>query len=1382
MRVTTSSSIAFIVEKEPLNQKGYLYLFFILILFGGRSLFPERATGQPIVVSSYFNAADPRDEWTELLVIQDNLDIRNWSLGDNNSDQDGWQTPVKFNISPFWQHLRAGTIIVIFHRSVNSLDIPHPLDTDPSDGYVQLAANNINYFNGGSFGSTLNIAEAGDILRIQNSSGEFIHALAHKATPGVSFTALPLPKLNHTESLSSNEAVFVCPGTNIAEYGSNAPQIGTAYTAKNSTPNVSQGLPNSCSASSTSNSNFWRLTRQPQWNSPVLTATPNVSNTQVTLSWNTPATDPYPADNTQGYLILRSAINSFTDPADGTVYAAGASLGSAVVLANLQGSQTTTYVDPLALNCGDTYYYRIYPYRYGPDNNGVANSARGRAYNETQYAAASVAFDDPLPPTSLSVSNNNMCQGALPPTIILSATGGTGNEIQWFTGGCGATYIGSGQSLAIATPSVTTTYYARSASNGACFSDCEDITVVIYPQNFPAVSINASPGNSVCSGTAVTLTATVTNSSNPAFQWFRNGVSAGGNQPAFTFVPSDGDVVYVRMTSVEPCSGSPVNSNTVQFSVSPLLTPSVSISPVSPSVCAGDELTFTAFPQNGGTTPQYIWYLNGAAQSVNQDEFTYLPENEDDVYVVMTSNAGCISTSQATSNTATVSVTGSYQTAVNISASENPACEGRNVTFTATSLTGGSSLTYKWFVNNIEQTETSGIFTYSPQADDAIQAWQYDGAGCAISPGTSNTITMQTTELLVSTVEISASQTAVCPGTEVTVTANPVNGGSMPTYSWFVNTVLSETNNSGVFSFVPEPGDEVYVSLLSSENCLLNNPVVSLPIAFTVSANLTPEVSLAASQLAICAGDPVTFTANAVNGGNVPMFVFHVNGTPFAPQAGNTWQWFPQDGDQIFVRMQGNDPCAIPGDVDSDVITISVSSQLLVSVGLNDPGLVCRGEPALLTAVPVNQGATPVFNWYVNEIIAGVTSLPEFELSTPENGDVVKAELINTAGCATGSPAVSPEIILQVSEPLQPAVSVYPDKEDICEGETVIFTATAAHTGPEPFYQWKLNGVPVGLNLPQFEFVPVDGDVLLVEMTSGLTSCITGNPAQSNEWILQVKTPQAASVSIQPLLADVCAGETAVFTALPVFGGEDPEISWYVNDVLQPTAGDVFSFVPATGDRVYASLISSDRCVTNGSAISETAAVNITAVPEVAVTISSNAGDICNGGEVLFAAVSGFGGSSPQYFWQLNDTDLMGIDSVLLIPVKQGDRVEVSMISSERCAPATPVSASEVVEMKVCDEIFIIPTAFSPDGNGLNDTFKPVTGNLFLDYYQMLVFDRWGGKVFETNDPENGWDGRQKGTLLPSGIYYYRIETISRITGIKKNVKGYFMLTRAANN
>jgi gliding motility-associated-like protein len=71
-------------------------------------------------------------------------------------------------------------------------------------------------------------------------------------------------------------------------------------------------------------------------------------------------------------------------------------------------------------------------------------------------------------------------------------------------------------------------------------------------------------------------------------------------------------------------------------------------------------------------------------------------------------------------------------------------------------------------------------------------------------------------------------------------------------------------------------------------------------------------------------------------------------------------------------------------------------------------------------------------------------------------------------------------------------------------------------------------------------------------------------------------------------------------------------------------------------------------------------------------------------------------------------------------------------------------------------ECFYIPNAFTPNGDGLNDIFKPVTFCPVTDYH-MLIYNRWGEKLFESNDISTGWDGRKNGNLCPGDTYVYMI-------------------------
>jgi gliding motility-associated-like protein len=89
---------------------------------------------------------------------------------------------------------------------------------------------------------------------------------------------------------------------------------------------------------------------------------------------------------------------------------------------------------------------------------------------------------------------------------------------------------------------------------------------------------------------------------------------------------------------------------------------------------------------------------------------------------------------------------------------------------------------------------------------------------------------------------------------------------------------------------------------------------------------------------------------------------------------------------------------------------------------------------------------------------------------------------------------------------------------------------------------------------------------------------------------------------------------------------------------------------------------------------------------------------------------------------------------------------------------------------------FWIPNTFSPDGNGLNDVFKP---SLFgVSEYDFLIMDRWGRKVFATNDPQEGWDGKLKGVECKQDVYAWRIVYRNTVSRKQEEKGGHVLLLR----
>ena len=69
-----------------------------------------------------------------------------------------------------------------------------------------------------------------------------------------------------------------------------------------------------------------------------------------------------------------------------------------------------------------------------------------------------------------------------------------------------------------------------------------------------------------------------------------------------------------------------------------------------------------------------------------------------------------------------------------------------------------------------------------------------------------------------------------------------------------------------------------------------------------------------------------------------------------------------------------------------------------------------------------------------------------------------------------------------------------------------------------------------------------------------------------------------------------------------------------------------------------------------------------------------------------------------------------------------------------------------------------VPNAFSPNGDGTNDVFY-VYGD-GIKTMQLRIFNRWGEKVYESNNQSDGWDGTYKGQLQPPGVYVYTVDLI----------------------
>lgn len=274
------------------------------------------------------------------------------------------------------------------------------------------------------------------------------------------------------------------------------------------------------------------------------------------------------------------------------------------------------------------------------------------------------------------------------------------------------------------------------------------LAVTALANNPVSVNITANPASPICAGTEVTFTATPTNSgTTPTYAWTVNGSPAGTNSPTFvTTSLTNNSNIQVTLTSNISCpTGNPAASNIINYTVNPIVTPSVSIA-ASPSntVCVGDLVTFTATPANGGSSPSYAWFVNGSPVGTNSPTFSSSAlVTSDIVRVEMTSNAPCPAIATASSNNVTMTVNALTTPSVTIAASTpSPICGGTSVTFTATPTNGGATPTYAWFINATPAGTNSPTFTTTALANGNVVSVQMTSNAICPSPttATSNTL------------------------------------------------------------------------------------------------------------------------------------------------------------------------------------------------------------------------------------------------------------------------------------------------------------------------------------------------------------------------------------------------------------------------------------------------------------------------------------------------------------------------------------------------------------------------------------------------------------------------------------------------------------------
>jgi gliding motility-associated-like protein len=159
--------------------------------------------------------------------------------------------------------------------------------------------------------------------------------------------------------------------------------------------------------------------------------------------------------------------------------------------------------------------------------------------------------------------------------------------------------------------------------------------------------------------------------------------------------------------------------------------------------------------------------------------------------------------------------------------------------------------------------------------------------------------------------------------------------------------------------------------------------------------------------------------------------------------------------------------------------------------------------------------------------------------------------------------------------------------------------------------------------------------------------------------------------------------------------------------------------------------------------------------------------------------LNNFSTGATAYLWIFADNSTSNATSpVITVDLQEGEEFLVKLIaySAVGC-----VDSTESYITLSPDLIFYIPNAFTPNNDEFNRDFMPVMSQGFKrDSYNFRIFDRWGEMIFQSKNPEIGWDGTFKNTgkIMQDGIYTYQLDFLVNKGDERKSFQGHVSLLR----
>ena len=425
----------------------------------------------------------------------------------------------------------------------------------------------------------------------------------------------------------------------------------------------------------------------------------------------------------------------------------------------------------------------------------------------------------------------------------------------------------------------------------------------------------------------------------------------------------------------------------------------------------------------------------------------------------------------------------------------------------------------------------------------------------------------------------------------------------------------------------------------------------------------------------------------------------------------------------------------------SDTINISVINKPTIS--LNSSGNMCSGTTGFLNGLVSGGGSIVQYKIETNGgvvIYSGATP-PTFPFSISPIVTTTYVYTIFSSTCGL----LSDSVIVKVNPKPQSSFTIN-NKAQCLNVNNFVFTNTSSISKGNLSYVWNFGNGSSDTSMNTSKVYSLSGSFKISLITKSDSGCID----TSFQTVIVSITPNIIGTNYK----SICSGEQVNFALI----ADSPStFSWFANSNSNVKG---MSINPQSTNIINDTLINltdSFQTVTynviptsiNGKCQGVSKIISIKVFPKPKITFSVSRNNLCEGDSIILMA---YGGNT--YSWTGPDGFTSNTQNPIIsdITVNKFGYYKVVVTDTNGCSDTGRINV-----MRSSQPCFFIPTIFTPNGDGINDTWE-IPGIKDYPNCEVHVFNRWGQLLFSSIGYKSAWDGTNHGEPCPTADYYFIID------------------------